>query len=78
MEGGNIYQVKKTKIKCGILGADCQRSVQYICCHCGIPICQGRNCCRVIEEPNYHSVGASADMAHCVNCYESFHSQKKK
>jgi len=42
---------KNSKLKCAVNGVGCTSDAKFVCHHCGLPLCDGPNCCKWRLDP---------------------------
>lgn len=53
------------KLQCRINYSGCKNEAEYVCHHCGRPLCSGPNCCQWVWDPAF----AGLPIAHhCPEC----------
>lgn len=57
------------KLLCSINLKDCTSEAQYVCHHCGRPLCDGPNCCKWIMDAAFTGWPAAS---HCPECDHLF------
>lgn len=52
-------------LQCNVNGLDCRGKAEYVCHHCGRPLCSGHGCCKWGWDPAF----AGWPIAHhCPSC----------
>lgn len=54
------------------------REMQYVCHHCGKPICGDSKCSHTITDPVFSTDEKPIAARHCLHCLEDFHPAEAK